>query len=116
MIRFPRRWSDVDKISYLQRKIILNSILYYEFDKSTLPDKVFDELSHQLVEMQLNYKGNIENDTEYGYMMCDFDGSTGFDLSSRLNYEDREYLTSITTHYIQRHYTSEIKPKKRRLF
>ena len=82
MQKFPRRWDKITCINYLQRKIILNAIAYYELDSSPLSDKEYDELSRQLVEMQ---KDIDINSTQYGYIMQDFDGTTGFDLYSRLN-------------------------------
>ena len=34
MIIFPETWTMLDKINYLQRKILLNSMMYYTEDKS----------------------------------------------------------------------------------
>lgn len=114
MQKFPRRWDKVTCINYLQRKIILNSIAYYKYDKSFLEDSYFDIISRQLVEMQENFTGNLEADTEYGYMMYDFDGSTGFDLPDRLSSDDKDYLTNMVEHYIYRQDTKkETKPKKK---
>lgn len=114
MQKFPRRWDKVTCINYLQRKIILNSIAYYKYDKSFLEDSYFDSISRQLVEMQENFTGNLEADTEYGYMMYDFDGSTGFDLPDRLSPDDKDYLTNILEHYIYRQDTKKgTKPKKK---
>lgn len=95
MQKFPRRWDKLTCINFLQRKIILNCIAYYELDTNKLSDKEYDELSRQLVEFQKDI--NI-NDTQYGYVMHDFDGTTGFDLYSRLNEHDKKYLMSIAMH------------------
>ena len=111
MQKFPRRWDKITCINYLQRKIILNSIAYYKYDKSFLEDSYFDSIARQLVEMQKNFTGNLETDTEYGYMMYDFDGSTGFDLPDRLFPHDKEYLTQMTEYYIRRQEKS--KPVKK---
>ena len=92
MQRFPRRWDKITCINYLQRKIILNAIAYYELDTSQLSDREYDELSKQLVEMQ---KDVDITKTQYGYIMYDFDGTTGFDLYHRLNEHDKEYLMKI---------------------
>ena len=59
-----------------------------------MSDKDFDDISHQLVSLQEQLQ-DIEDQTTYGYMMFDFDGSTGFDLPSRLNPKDHEYLSLI---------------------
>lgn len=117
--KFSRRWDELTKINFLQRKIILNSIAYYNYDKSFISDQFFNDISHQLVEMQANFKGNVEADTQYGYAMYDFDGSTGFDLFGKLTAKDREYLVNITEHYIARKSKPSKQVKttnKRRLF
>ena len=87
MQTFPRRWDKITCIDFLQRKIILNSIAYYELNTSQLTDKQYDELSRQLVDMQ---KEVDIKDTQYGYVFYDFDGTTGFDLYHRLNDKDKE--------------------------
>lgn len=86
-------WDLKTRIEYLQRKVILNSIAYYMYDDSRLSDRAYDEMCKQLVELHKEY-GDI-SDTQYGYVMYDFDGSTGFDLYYRLNEHDRDYLTRI---------------------
>lgn len=92
MQNFPRDWDIVTKISYLQRKIIISSILYYDFDESPISDREYDSLSKQLVELQ---KDDSAKDSQYWYVFNDFDGTTGFDLRDRLNTKDREYLTHL---------------------
>lgn len=92
MQKFPSEWSIIDKVNFLQRKIILNCIAYYELDTNKLTDREYDELSKQLVELQ---KDIDISQTQYGYLMYDFDGTTGFDLYSRLNDKDKEFLTRI---------------------
>ena len=98
MQRFPRRWDKITCINFLQRKIILNCIAYYQLNTNNLTDKEHDELSRQLVSLQKDI--NI-NDTQYGYVMYDFDGTTGFDLYDRLNASDRQYLMNIACHVLQ---------------
>lgn len=88
-------WSNSTKISYLQRRIIVWSIMYYEHDESCVPDYVYDAVSHQLVElMSQATKEEFEKSTYY-YAMFDFNGSTGFDIPSRLTKKDRTHLTNI---------------------
>lgn len=101
---FPRRWDKITCINFLQRKIILNAIAYYELNTSRLTDKQYDELSRQLVDMQKDI--NI-HDTQYGYVFYDFDGTTGFDLYHRLNDKDKEYLM----HMAQRLFTKKVENK-----
>lgn len=88
-------WSDSAKISYLQRRIIVWSIMYYEHDESCVPDYVYDSVSHQLVDLQRKASKEEFEKSTYYYAMFDFDGSTGFDIPSRLTNKDRQYLTHI---------------------
>ena len=88
-------WSDSTKISYLQRRIIVHSILYYESDKSVISDRQFDDLCHQLVQMQSEVDFAEFRKSTYYYAMHDFDGSTGFNIYGRLTKYDKEYLSKI---------------------
>ena len=92
MQRFPRRWNKLDCVNFLQRKIIINSIAYYELDNPVLSDKQYDELCRQLVSMHEDIDLSL---TQYGYCMAGFDGSTGFDLYAKLNEHDKKYLMTI---------------------
>lgn len=97
MNKFPRRWSIKDKVEFLQRKIIINSILYYYRDTNFISDNQFDEISAYLVNLQSQI--NIEK-TMYGYIFYDFDGTTGFHLYDRLTEDDKNYLDNIVTHIL----------------
>src|SRR5574344_1256036 len=88
-------WSDATKISYLQRRIIVHSILYYEMDSSVINDKQFDVLCQQLVQMQKEADFAEFRKSTYYYVMHDFDGSTGFNIYERLTKYDKEYLSKI---------------------
>lgn len=88
-------WSDTAKISYLQRRIIIYSIMYYELNESCISDRDYDSISKQLVELQNCASKKDFEESQYYYAMHDFDGSTGFDIPSRLTDKDREYLTHI---------------------
>jgi len=90
---FPDSFSDKDKIEFLQRKVIINSICYYIFDKPIMTDNAYDKVSKELVDMTKSYQG----ESQYGYVMGDYDGSSGFDIYDRLNEKDKEYLTTIAS-------------------
>ena len=114
MQRFPRRWDKITCIDFLQRKIILNAIAYYELNTSELTDQQYDELSRQLVDMQ---KEVDIKETQYGYVFYDFDGTTGFDLYHRLNDKDKEYLMHMAKRlFIRKAEKKSVKKKKGGLF
>lgn len=114
--RFPRRWDKKTCIDFLQRKIIINAILYYELNDNKLSDKQYDELSKQLVRMQAELSPEHLMETQYGYVMYDFDGTTGFDLYHRLNEKDRTYLYNIACHLSTGIKVAKVKKKKGALF
>ena len=88
-------WDNVTKISYLQRRILVYSIMYYEMDESCITDMEYDAISHQLVHLQSSVDEAEFKQSTYYYAMYDFDGSTGFNLPSRLTKKDRDYLGKI---------------------
>lgn len=95
IISFPESWSDISKISHLQRRILICSIAYYEYSESIVSDVIYDAISKQLVQMQKEFPKEAEQ-SMYWYAMKDFEGSTGFDLVGKLTNKDREWLRKLT--------------------
>lgn len=91
-------WNDKTRIEYIQRRIIVFSIMYYELSESPLDDKQYDSIAYQLVEYMNTTPKEILEQTKYWYVFYDFDGSTGFDLPYRLTKEDKDYLYKIARH------------------
>lgn len=89
-------YSKITICSFLQRKIIIHSILYYEKNKNILSDREFDLMCKELIRLSKETEG-YEN-TQYYYCFYDFDGTTGFDLFHRLKSKDREFLTCLSNH------------------
>ena len=87
-------WSIETKMSCLQRHIIVYSLMYYQFSQSCVSDRFYDAVSRQLCELRKKYPEEYKR-TQYYYAMYDFDGTTGFDIQSRLNKNDLEKLTRI---------------------
>lgn len=96
MQEFPSHWDLITKINYLQRKILLNSIAYYEYDASTIDDHFYDSICRRLVILHGIYDEetgrDFSRDSEYGYVFYDFTGDTGYHLYSRLEPNDRYWL------------------------
>lgn len=88
-------WNNKTRIEYIQRRIIVFSIMYYELNESPLNDKQYDSIAYQLVEYMNTTPKKILEKTRYWYVFNDFDGSTGFYLQYRLNKEDKENLLKI---------------------
>lgn len=84
---------NVHKCNFLQRVIIINSIMYYELNTTKMSDKKFDSVCKQLLDLQKKTKNY--NRTQYYYVFKDFDGTTGFYIWDRLNKRDKKYLLNI---------------------
>ncbi len=93
MQKFNPEWSMLDRVDYLQTKVIKMSMAYYEYDFNFVSDPDYDALCFQLVDLQKNCPD--VHLSRFWYMMYDFDGSTGCDLYERLTDEDREWLDYV---------------------
>ena len=89
------------KIEALQRIILVHSMLYYDMDESVISDKKYDKLSRLLADKIKEIGPKKLESTQYGYVFYDFDGSTGFDLTSRLTKSDRERVKQVATAVLQ---------------
>lgn len=105
---FPEGMKTKQKIEFVQRYILVHSMLYYEMNTSVISDKKFDKVCRLLVNKQEKLSEERLNSTQYGYVFYDFDGSTGFDLVSRLKKSDRKRIEEIAT-YVLRLYRLEHK-------
>lgn len=96
MYNFLTCWDVYERISFLQRVILIHSYLYYMLDETLWTDKKYDEIAKQLAEMQENVtQVELVNSTDYGYVFYDYDGTTGFDLYYRLNEKDKKRIEQI---------------------
>lgn len=86
---------DREVISFLQRRIIVASICYYQFNISPITDFTYEKISRQLIRCMKQADEEDVKKSDYYYVFKDYDGSTGFDLYYRLNERDREYLKRI---------------------
>lgn len=76
-------WTLSDKISLLQRWILVTSYLYYELDVSIVSDDVYDNNAKQLASL-LEVRSALDNGA-YDNAFKDYDPSTGFDLYNKLS-------------------------------
>lgn len=105
MINFNRApfiyWTDLNKLEYLQRRVIVHSLIYYELNNNVISDKAYDSLSKQLVGMQGNLSKQVVKKSRYYYVLYDFDRNTGFDIPYRLKPEEKEYLLKIAANVLK---------------
>ena len=95
-MKFPEGTKTKDKISFLERYILVHSYLYYHMNESVISDQKFDKCARLLASKVEKYKSRIPL-TQYGYVFYDFDGTTGFDLLDRLNKSDRKRIKQVAT-------------------
>lgn len=88
-------WSKKQKVNWLQRYIIIHSLLYYDMSENIIMDFQYDGVSKQLVKMQKELDKETFKQTDYYYVFKDFDGNTGFYIKDRLTKKDRQYLTKV---------------------
>lgn len=89
--RLFKPWDEfttLEKINHLQRKIIVNSYIYYELDDNVLSDKEYDVLSRELVKYKNDYPDIWRTSQYYKQFGDDYNGATGFTLFHDL--DDRE--------------------------
>lgn len=98
-------FTQLARVNFLQRVIIIHSLLYYEYDCTINNDRWFDDIARQLVKETILL--DEPERTMYYYCMYDFDGTTGFHIIDRLNDNDREYLTHLAFNCLKRSKTNE---------
>lgn len=70
-------FTEMEKISLLQRWILVHSRLYYHYNYPIKTDQEYDMTCRQLVSLM---KLNPKSRTRWSYVFDDFDGSTGMGL------------------------------------
>lgn len=94
------------RLSYLQRRVLVHCILYYEMYAPVISDDGYTELAQQLVQqVEASSQQECEK-SRYWYCMSDFDASTGYDLYERLSESDKEHLSEIAN-AVRRSYNAQ---------
>lgn len=88
-------WSEQERISNLQRMVMVHSIIYYNMNQSVIEDESFDRIARDLYNRQLAADDDVLRKTTYYYAFNDFNPASGYYLPSRLIKEDKEHLTTI---------------------
>jgi hypothetical protein len=98
-IKFKDDWDTLTRINYLQRRIIVASIIYYEWDYNVISDYQYDDLVQQLKALMDGYE-DVEK-SRYWYVYKDWTGATGAFLYPGLTEEDQKYLVIIASHVVR---------------
>lgn len=93
-------WSDKEKLSFLQRRIIVYSMIYYDYDKSVINDCDYDNIVLMYLRLIETIDKSIIIKTRYYKSFRDFDGSTGMHLSSRLSHDEYKHVDLIAQNVI----------------
>lgn len=80
-----------ERVSTLQRWILVHSYIYYKTDKNYVLDSVFDANCKQLVKMMEDHP---EAATRYSEAFEGFDGNTGFDLYDKCSRDIQKLIES----------------------
>lgn len=91
-------WSNILKCGWLQRAVLIHSIIYYELNNNIISDKEYDGLCRTLLELAEETEGYER--TEYYYVFEGFTGETGFYLYHGLNRHDKKYLRHISEYVL----------------
>lgn len=92
--------SNINKLSILQRRILVYSIAYYELNDTIVPDLIYEKVSKQYLQLSNWVEPEELERAEYYYVFYDYDGSTGFDLIQRLCESDKEKLFNIANYIL----------------
>lgn len=84
-------WEPIDKINMLQRWILVHSYIYYELNSSVVSDHMYDNNCNLLVQMKKDYPKAFKK-SRYFPAFSQFDGSTGFDLISKLPKKEKDII------------------------
>lgn len=86
----------LDKLDYLCRKIIIHSIIYYDYNENIISDSDYDKLCKQLYKLIQENQNDIQN-CYYFNILKDYSPATGFDLKYKLEDEHKEYLEHLAS-------------------
>lgn len=104
--------SITDQMDFLCRKIIINSIIYYDLNENIISDKDYDE-EMKLLEKIINNNRDKIKDCYYYECLKDFSSATGFDLKYKLTDEHKKYLEHLAQIVLNNKPTIDKNNKKR---
>lgn len=92
IFKFVDGETDIGKFNWMERYIIIHSLLYYEFNISLISDYTFDIRCKTLYDNIVQHPKIFEV-SKYYDIFKDFNGCSGFDIPEKLkNHEDYRML------------------------
>lgn len=88
-MKLSNEWSIIEKISFLQRKILITEILKSQNKVVNLSEEDYTDICKTLTRLQ---DDKAANQSQYWYVFFDFRNDPGPHLRMRLSQHDREYL------------------------
>ena len=105
--------SITDQLDWLCRKIIIHSIIYYDYNTNIISDPDYDKLARQL-ERLVNENRDEINNCYYYECLKDYTAATGFDLKDRLEDKHRKYLEHLAGMFLEQYKLGTIKSEGRK--
>ena len=106
-------WSEQAKITHLQRRILLYSVMYYRMNVSVVSDYDYDAMCFQLARMQKEHPDAAKK-SMYWHAFYDFEGYTGYHLTYRLDDKELIYLTDLAQ-LVYSYWLENTEPEEREL-
>lgn len=85
-----------DELDFLCRRIIVHSIIYYDYNENIISDPVYDKQCKHLHSLIQNNQNDIQNCYYYN-ILKDYSPATGFDLKYKLEEKHRKYLEHLAS-------------------
>ena len=105
--------SMTDQLDWLCRKIIIHSIIYYDYNTNIISDPDYDKLARQLEWLVNENKDKISKCCYYECLK-DYTAATGFDLKDRLEDEHMKYLERLAGMFLEQYKLLAVKNEGRK--
>lgn len=105
--------SITDQLDWLCRKIIIHSMIYYDYNTNIISDQDYDKLARQLEQLVNENRDKISN-CYYYECLKDYTAATGFDLKDRLEDKHRKYLEHLAGMFLEQHKLLAVKNEGRK--
>lgn len=105
--------SITDQLDWLCRKIIIHSIIYYDYSANIISDQDYDKLARQLERLGNENKDKISK-CYYYECLKDYTAATGFDLKDRLEDGHRKYLEHLAGMFLKQYKLLAVKNEGRK--